>query len=121
MKDTAWISVLFAMMMALQMMTDPRITRQFIRRAMVCVAVYLAYAAIGIGFLFLLIRVGHGPNAIVGVLAAFVGWILLGVLGLIRFVPRLREPPRWLMHVGIADAICLVIVAAGVAMTFGVF
>jgi hypothetical protein len=121
MKDTAWISVLFAMMMALQMMTDPRITRQFIRKTMVCVAIYLVHTAIGIGLLFLLIRVGRGPNAIVGVLTAFVGWILLGVLGLIRFVPRLREPPRWLMHVGIADAVCLLVIAAGIAMTFGLF
>jgi len=121
MKDSAWIGVLFAMMMALQMLTDPRITRQFIRKTMVCVAVYLVYAAIGIGFLFMLIRVGRGSNAVVGILAAFVGWICLGVLGLIRFVPRLREPPRWLMHVGIADVICLLVIAAGIAMTFGLF
>ena len=37
MKDPAWICVLFAMMMALQMMSDPRITSEFIRKTMVWV------------------------------------------------------------------------------------
>jgi hypothetical protein len=119
MKDPAWIGVLVAMMLALQMMSDPRVTREFIRKTMVWVGVYLVHTAIGIGFLFLLIRVGRGPNAIAGVLAAFVGWILLGVLMLIRFVPRLREPPRWLMHVGVADILCLAVIAGGVAAAFG--
>jgi hypothetical protein len=119
MKDPAWIGVLVAMMLAIQMMSDPRITRDFIRKTMVWVGVYLVHTAIGAGFLFLLIRVGRGPNAIGGVLAAFLGWIFLGVLFLIRFVPRLREPPRWLMHVGIADAICLLVIAAGVAAALG--
>ena len=88
------ISVLFAMMMAVQMFSDPRVTRRFVRKTMIAVAFYLVHTAIGIGFLFLLIRVGHGPHAVGGILTAFVGWIGLGILGLIRFAPRLREPPR---------------------------
>ena len=117
--DSALIGVLFAMMMAVQMMSDPRITRKFIRKTMVAVAFYLLHTAIGIGFLFVLVRFGRGPHAIGGLLIAFVGWICLGVLGLIRFAPRLREPPRWLMHVGIADVVCLLAIAGGVAATFG--
>jgi hypothetical protein len=77
------------------------------------------HTAIGIGFLFLLISVGRGPNAVFGVIGAYLGWIGLGILGLIRFAPRLREPPRFLMHIGIADAICVALIAAGVAATFG--
>jgi hypothetical protein len=118
-KDPAWIGVLLSMLIAMQLMSDPRITRAFIRKTMVGVIVYLTYTAVGIGFLFLLIRVAHGPNAIEGVLTAFVGWILLGVIGLIRFVPRLREPPRWLMHFGIADVVCFAVVGVGLAASFG--
>jgi hypothetical protein len=115
----ALIGVLFAMMMAIQMMSDPRITRRFIRTTMIAVAFYLVHIAIGVGVLFLLIKVGRGPHAIDGLLIAFLGWVGLGILGLIRFAPRLREPPRFLMHVGIGDIACFFAIAGGVAAVFG--
>jgi hypothetical protein len=118
MSDPALIGVLIAMAFAVQMLSDPRITRQFLRNTAIAAGVYLVHTAIGIGFLFLLISVGRGPHAVFGVIGAYVGWIGLGILGLIRFAPRLREPPR-IMHVGIADVVCLAMIAAGVAATFG--
>jgi hypothetical protein len=43
----------------------------------------------------------------------------LGVLGLIRFAPRLRELPAWLMRFGIADGACLALIAGGLASAAG--
>jgi len=48
-----------------------------------------------------------------------VGWIGLGVLGLIRFAPRLREPPRWLMHVGLIDIVCVLMIGGGLGAALG--
>ena len=60
-----------------------------------------------------------GPDDALGATAAFLGWVGFGMLGLIRFAPRLREPPRWLMQVGIADLICLALVGGGIASATG--
>lgn len=49
-----------------------------------------------------------------GVTAALLAWIGLGGLGLMRFSPRLREPPRWILHLGVADLAFFVVIAIGV-------
>lgn len=97
---------------AVQIFTDPRITRKFVRKSVIAIAVYAAHIALGALVLFVLIP--HGPNAALGVTLAFVGWVGLGVLGLIRFAPRLRTPPSALLHFGFADALCLLAIGAGI-------
>jgi hypothetical protein len=70
--------------------------------------VYAVYVALGI-CLFLLIAPPPGeaePKALLLTIVV-VGWILYGVLTLMRVVPRYREPRRWLMRFGIADVVLL--------------
>jgi hypothetical protein len=43
----------------------------------------------------------------------------LGALGLIRYAPRLQEPPRFLLRFGIADAVCLASIAGGIIYASG--
>jgi hypothetical protein len=100
-----------------QIFTDPRITKPFLGKSLVALAVYAAHIAVGGGAMILLLP--QGPDAAVGVTVAFLGWVGLGMLGLIRFAPRLREPPPLLMQFGIADAICLVMIAGGIASAAG--
>jgi hypothetical protein len=69
----------------------------------------------------MLYLVPRRPEAAIGVTVALMGWIGLGMLGLIRFAPRLREPPRVLLRFGVADAICLAMIAGGVASAVGLF
>ena len=99
-----------------QIFTDPRITRKFITNSVIASAVYAAHVAIGGTILWFLPR---GPNAAAGVTVAFLGWVGLGALGLIRFAPRLREPPRFLLHFGIPDAVCLLMIAGGIVYAGG--
>jgi hypothetical protein len=100
-----------------QVFTDPRVTRRFVARTMIALAVYAAHVAIGVSVVTFLLP--HGPQAAVGATAASLGWIGLGALGLLRFAPRLREPPAVLMRFGIADAVCLLAIAGGVLWALG--
>ncbi len=72
--------------------------------------IYLVYVALGIWLLLAVMApVGaRGPGAAfaIGLLLA---WIFYGGLTLMRAVPRYREPPRWIMHFGIADVVLLVL------------
>lgn len=95
-----------------QIFTDPRITRQFLAKSIIALAVYAAHAAIGVSVILLLLP--RGPDAAAGVVAAVLGWLGLGFLGLVRFAPRLREPPKILMRYGVADAACLLVIAGGI-------
>jgi hypothetical protein len=54
-----------------------------------------------------------------GYFIAFLGWFALGVLDLIRQVPRNREPPAFLMKRGIVDAFCLIVMVIGLAIAWG--
>jgi hypothetical protein len=100
-----------------QIFTDPRITAAFIAKSLLVMAVYAVHVAAGFTVMWLLLP--KGPDAALGATAAFLGWVGLGMLGLIRFAPRLREPPGWLLRVGIADLVCLVLIAGGVASATG--
>jgi hypothetical protein len=100
-----------------QILTDPRITRAFVGKSLLVLAVYAVHVAAG--FLVIWLLLPKGPDAALGATAAFLGWIGFGMLGLIRFAPRLREPPRWLLRVGIADLICLTLIVGGVASATG--
>ncbi len=97
-----------------QALTDPRVTRQFVYRSLIAFAVYAVHVAIGL--LVVLYLLPFRPEAAVGATMAFLGWVGLGGLGLIRFAPRLREPPRFLLRFGVADAICLLLIASGVTL-----
>ena len=71
-------------------------------------AIYLVYVALGIWLLLgVMAPVGtKGPGVLFAIGFLF-AWIFYGVLTLMRAVPRYREPPRWLMHFGIADIVLL--------------
>jgi hypothetical protein len=71
--------------------------------------VYCLYVGLGIVVLFLLApKTGGQSGGKALTLTGFmVGWIFYGGLTLMRVVPRYREPPRWLMHFGIADILLL--------------
>ena len=100
-----------------QIGADPHIGRAFVHRSLLVLALYAAFAAVG--FMLMWFLLPKGPDAALGATAAFLGWLGFGMLGLIRFAPRLREPPRWLMRVGIADLLCLALLAGGVASATG--
>ncbi len=102
----------------LQILTDPRITRRFINRTLLVLAAYAAHAAV---IVFVLVFLWPtGPDAAAGAVIACLGWLGLGFLGLVRLAPRLREPPKLLMQVGPADAVCLLAIAGGVLLASGV-
>ncbi len=113
-----WVGILMAVFVAVtalaQALTDPRVTRKFIYRSMIAFAVYSVHVAIGM--LAMLYLLPFKPEAAVGTVMALLGWVGLGGLGLVRFAPRLREPPRFLLRFGVADAICLLLIASGVTL-----
>ncbi len=65
-----------------QILTDPRITWRFIGKTMVLFGVYAVH--VGVGFLVTFFLLPSGPKAATGVTAAFLGWVGLGGLGLMR-------------------------------------
>lgn len=97
-----------------QALTDPRVTRKFVYHSMIAFAVYAVHVTTGI--LVMLYLLPFKPEAAVGATMALLGWIGLGGLGLVRFAPRLREPPRFLLRFGVVDAICLLLIASGVIL-----
>jgi uncharacterized BrkB/YihY/UPF0761 family membrane protein len=112
-----FIAVMIAISGIAQILTDPRITRKFLYKTALAFLVYAVHCAAGFTALWWLLP--KGPDAALGATAATVGWIGFGMLGLIRFVPRLREPPAWLLHVGMADLVCLMLIVGGVASATG--
>ena len=96
-----------------QIFTDPRITRAFIWKSLMVLAIYFVQVAIGMFILIFLLP--WNRNAAGAAAVALVGWVALGGLGLLRVAPRTREPPQWLMHFGIADVVCLLAVAWGLS------
>ncbi len=100
-----------------QIFTDPRITPGFIWKSLLALALYALHG--GIGLFVLLVLLPRNPDAAVGATVAMTSWILLGMLGLIRFAPRTQEPPRWLMHFGVPDVGLLLAIAWGVADVAG--
>jgi hypothetical protein len=119
MTSIALVSMMVAIAISavVQILTDPRITKAFVHRSLLVLAVYAAHIAAGFVVIWLLLP--KGPDAAVGATMAFLGWVGFGMLGLIRFAPRLREPPRWLMRLGIADLVCLALITGGVASATG--
>jgi hypothetical protein len=100
-----------------QIFTDPRITKAFINKSIVALLVYGAHLAVGIGVTQFLLP--QGPDTAAGITVALLGWIGLGGLGLVRLAPRLREPPQVLLHFGIADGLCLMLIAGGLLQASG--
>jgi hypothetical protein len=81
-------------------------------------ALYLAYVGVGIALLFWLVpragSAGAGEDKALELTLAMLGWILYGALILMRWVPRYREPPAWLMQFGIADFVLIVLTVISV-------
>jgi hypothetical protein len=77
-----------------QICTHPRITKAFIWKSLLALAVFAVHC--GIGFLVLVLLIfaeGHRSNAsALGGIVAWLGWLGLGTLGLVRFAPRTIEP-----------------------------
>ncbi|HUU66772.1 MAG TPA: hypothetical protein VMW57_05745 [Methyloceanibacter sp.] len=72
------------------------------------VVVYLAYLALGIWLMLeVMAPVGARGPGVLFAIGFLLSWIFYGGLTLMRVVPRYREPPRWLMHFGIADIVLL--------------
>ncbi len=82
-------------------------------------AVYLVYCLLGGGLILWLASRGHegaeSPGKALEITGVLLGWILYGALTLIRVVPRYSEPPRWLMHFGIADIVVLMLMLGSLA------
>jgi hypothetical protein len=73
---------------------------------------YLLYVGLGIALLLLLVPgEGGSEDKSFWLTGLMVGWIFYGALTLMRLVPRYREPPRWMMHFGIADLTVLGLMA----------
>jgi hypothetical protein len=108
---------LIALSAGAQLLTDPRLNRKFVYRSLLALLLFAGHCTIG-GLVFFWL-LPHPPEAVLGVMAGFSGWLGLGMLGLLRLAPRTREPPRWLLHVGIADLVCLAVIAAGIASVLG--
>jgi hypothetical protein len=116
-------AIVFIVAAAVQILTDKRITPGYWRKGFVAAALYLAYTAVAIAALVWLMPLATGPHAVDSMLIGFLGWVGLGVLGLIRFAPRLQgqAPPQFLEHVGWPDALCLIVLVGGVAAGLGGF
>jgi hypothetical protein len=106
------LAVAVAASALVQIFTDPRITAKFLATSLLALLVYAVHIAVG--FLVLVFLLPWGPHAAPGATVAILGWIGLGALGLVRFAPRLREPPALLMRVGPADALFLLMIAGGI-------
>ena len=95
-----------------------RQTLEFVLAILLCVA----FGLISIPVLDLLIpRNAAGqasPMAAGGAMLATLGWIFLGVLLLLRYLPAdmMAQKPAWMQRFGIAHAICLLMVAAGIGL-----
>jgi hypothetical protein len=107
------LAVAVAATALVQIFTDPRITPKFAAASVVALLVYAAH--VGVGLLVMVYLLPWGPDAAPGVTIAILGWIGLGGLGLVRFAPRLREPPALLMRFGPVDALFLLMIAGGIA------
>jgi hypothetical protein len=120
---TGLTTLVFIVATAIQLLTDKRLTPGYWRKGSVAVVLYLAHVGVGVAALVWLMPLAHGPHAVDSMLIAFLGWVGLGVLGLIRFAPRLRgqEPAQFLLHVGWPDALCIIVLVGGVAAGLGGF
>jgi hypothetical protein len=88
----------------------------FVSATMVAAIVYAAH--VFLGSIVLILSVGHDPQGAAGYFVAFLGWLGLGTLDLMRMVPRTREPPAFLMKPGNADAICLIVILIGLGLAW---
>jgi hypothetical protein len=52
---------------------------------------------------------------------AWLGWLGLGGLSLMRYARGPQTRPRWLMHFGVADLIFLLMITAGLAWVVVLF
>ncbi len=108
------IAVLVAMGFAIrQIRTDPRITKEFLRKSYIVAGWYLLFVACGMGIAAAILVSGGGKHGVLFLMAFFLDWVAIGVVWLIRTAPRLREPPRWLMRRWSALDWVLIAIAAG--------
>jgi hypothetical protein len=112
------LAVLFiGLYAALRFVSRPQFRWTFLSATAIAILVYAAH--IVLGGIVLVLAIDHDRLGAGGYAIAFAGWFVLGVLDLIRTVPRNREPPAWLMKPGIADAICLIVIVTGLALAWG--
>ena len=116
---TALVFFAIGLSALVQVFTDPRITKAFVWKSLLAIAVYALHGSVGVGVLFLLWSDYRGSNAALGAITAWMGWLGLGFLGLVRFAPATRQPPRFLMHFGIPDAMCFALIVGGLVVALG--
>ncbi len=115
--DIALAALFVGLYLAFRVVTRPQFRWTFLSATAIAMLVYAAHLAIG-GIL-LVLAVSHDRLGATGYFIAFLGWFGFGVLDLIRTVPRLREPPAFLMRRGVADAFCLIVMVIGLALAWG--
>jgi hypothetical protein len=111
------LAVLFVgLYAALRFVRRPQFRWTFLSATLVAMLVYVAHLTIGA--VAWLLALNHDPQGGEGYSIAFAGWFALGVLDLIRTVPRNREPPAFLMKRGLADVLCLIVIVVGLALAW---
>lgn len=114
--NTTLLLLLLGLAIAIQIARHSSFRWTFLSGSLMSIAVYAAHVVIGIVLFFML--ADARPEGIGALAVALVGWLALGCLDLIRIAPRNAEPPRILMRPGIADIICLIVIAIGVALAW---
>lgn len=113
-----WLAaILIALYAALRFVSRPQFRWTFFSGTMVAILVYAAHIVLGV--IVLMLAIDHDRQGTGGYAIAFAGWFALGLLDLVRKVPRNREPPAWLMRPGIADALCLIVMLVGLGLAWG--
>lgn len=115
--DIILAALFIALYLVLRFVSRPQFRWTFVSATMVAAIVYAAH--VFLGSIVLILSVGRDPQGAAGYFVAFLGWLGLGTLDLIRMVPRTREPPAFLMTPGAADAICLIVIVIGLALAWG--
>ncbi len=111
------LAVLFVGLYAvLRFVSRPQFRWTFFSATMVAIAVYVAHLTIGA--IAWLLALSHDPQGAEGYSIAFAGWFALGVLDLIRLVPRNRQLPEFLLKPGLADILCLIVIVVGLALAW---
>jgi hypothetical protein len=109
---------------AAQIMVDPRINRRFVWQSLIALGLFAFHCALGMVVLLLAraFYAGHEHDEMaVAAPLAWLGWLGLGGLSLMRYAPGTTDPPRWLMHFGVADIIFLLMITAGLAWVVVLF
>ena len=115
--DIILAALFIVLYLVLRFVSRPQFRWTFVSATMVAAIVYAAH--VFLGSIVLILSVSRDPQGAAGYFVVFLGWLGFGTLGLMRVVPRTREPPAFFMKPGTADAICLIVIVIGLALAWG--